>query len=119
MKKIEKYTKQDNFLPQILMQKSVVAGALCAWVRSVEEYHKALKIVRQKIAQKETAEALVQQLEDQFNKAMQDEVEVLEQREAQESEDQAQDQDMEEQQQRSEKAQTQQDDEEEEEQKEV
>ena len=46
MKRIEAYTKQDNFLPQILMKKSLVAAALCAWVRAVEEYHKAFKIIR-------------------------------------------------------------------------
>ena len=76
MKKIETYTKKDNFLPQILMQKSVVAGALCSWVRAVEEYHKALKIVRQKIAKKEAAEAMLAQLEEQL-KAMQDEFALL------------------------------------------
>ena len=63
MKKIEAYTKKDNFLPQILMQKSIVAGALCSWVKAVEEYHKALKVVRPKIAKKEAAEALLKELE--------------------------------------------------------
>ena len=63
MKRIESYTKKDNFLPQILQQKSVVAGALCAWVRAVEEYHKVLNVVRPKIAKKEAAEAYVKQLE--------------------------------------------------------
>ena len=42
MKRIEAFTKRDNFLPQILCQKSLAAGAICAWVRAVEEYHKAL-----------------------------------------------------------------------------
>lgn len=46
MKRIEAYTKKDNFLPQILVQKSLVAGALCAWVRAIEEYHKALQMIR-------------------------------------------------------------------------
>ena len=76
MVKIEAYTKKDNFLPQILMQKSVVAGALCSWVKAVEEYHKALKIVRPKIAKKEAAMALFKQLEDQL-KAMEDEFAIL------------------------------------------
>ena len=76
MKRIESYTKKDNFLPQILQQKSVVAGALCAWVRAVEEYHKALKIVRPKIAKKEAAEAYLKQLEQQL-KDMQDEFAIL------------------------------------------
>ena len=76
MVKIEAYTKKDNFLPQILMQKSVVAGALCSWVKAVEEYHKALKIVRPKIAKKEAAMALLKQLEDQL-KQMEDEFAIL------------------------------------------
>jgi len=62
MKRIEAYTKKDNFLPQILVQKSTVAGAFCAWVRAVEEYHKALKIIRPKIKKKEDAEALLAKL---------------------------------------------------------
>jgi dynein heavy chain len=76
MKRIEAYTKKDNFLPQILMQKSVVAGALCSWVKAVEEYHKALKIVRPKIAKKEAAEALLKDLMAQLQ-AMQDEFALL------------------------------------------
>jgi len=76
MKRIESYTKKDNFLPSILTQKSLVAGALCAWVRAVEEYHKALKIVRPKLAKKEAAEALVAQLQAQLQ-AMQDEFGIL------------------------------------------
>ena len=76
MIKIEAYTKKNDFLPQILFTQSEVAGALCAWVRAVEEYHKALKIVRPKIAKKEAAEALLKQLEEQL-KAMEDEYAIL------------------------------------------
>lgn len=76
IKKIETYTRRDNFLPHILAQKSTVAGALCGWVKAVEEYHKALKIVRPKIAKKEAAEAYLKQLEESL-KAMQDEFQVL------------------------------------------
>ena len=79
MKKIEAYTKKDNFLPQILMQKSVVAGALCSWVRAVEEYHKALKIVRPKIKKKEDAERLLAQLQAELQ-GMADEFAILEAR---------------------------------------
>ena len=50
MERIEEYTRRDDFLPAILLQKSVVAGAFCSWVKSVEEYHKALQIVRNKLA---------------------------------------------------------------------
>ena len=58
------------------MQKSVVAGALCQWVKAVEDYHKALKIVRPKIAKKEAAEALLKDLMSQLQ-AMQDEFATL------------------------------------------
>jgi len=57
MKKVEAYTSMDGFVPKILMQKSVVAGALCSWVKAVEEYFKALGVVRPRIATKEAAEA--------------------------------------------------------------
>ena len=62
MSKIESYTKKDNFLPEYMKKKSVVAGALCLWVRSVEEYNKALKIVIPKRKKKEAAEALLAKL---------------------------------------------------------
>lgn len=76
MKRIEAFTRKDNFLPAILLGKSVVAGALCAWVRAVEEYHKALKVVRPKIKKKEDAEELVRNLEASL-KAMEDEFAIL------------------------------------------
>ena len=59
MKKLEAITKQDNFLPQILMKKSLVAAALCSWVRAVEEYHKGLVIIRPKIEKMEDATRIV------------------------------------------------------------
>ena len=76
MKKIEAFTKKDNFMPQILMNKSHVAGAFCTWVRAVEDYHKALKIIRPRIKKKEDAEALVKQLQEQLQ-AMEDEFAML------------------------------------------
>ena len=48
MSKIAAYTSDPNFLPQIMMQKSIVAGALCSWVKAVEEYHKICLIVKPK-----------------------------------------------------------------------
>ena len=76
MKRIEAFTKKDNFLPQILTQKSEMAGALCAWVRAVEDYHKALKVIRPKLKKKEDAEALVKALQEKLQ-AMEDEFAIL------------------------------------------
>jgi hypothetical protein len=42
LKKIEKYTKMDNFKPEHMMKISSAGASLCAWVRSVEDYCKAL-----------------------------------------------------------------------------
>jgi dynein heavy chain len=62
MSRIESYTKKDNFLPQLMKKKSEVAAALCLWVRSIEEYNKALKIVIPKRRKKEAAEAQLAKL---------------------------------------------------------
>ena len=62
MGRIEGYTKKDTFLPDLMKKKSEVAGALCLWVRSVEEYNKALKIVIPKRKKKEQAEAKLKAL---------------------------------------------------------
>lgn len=57
-----------------MAKKSEMAGILCGWVRSVEEYHKALQIVlpkRKKLEQaiKDLAEkkARLQRLEDEYS----------------------------------------------------
>ena len=60
LKKIEKYTRMDNFKPEHVCKISLAAGALCAWVISLEDYAKALKVVAPKRAKKLYA---VQQLE--------------------------------------------------------
>jgi len=60
LKKIEKYTRMDNFKPEHVTKISLAAGALCSWVRSLEDYSKALKVVAPKRAKKAYAE---QQLE--------------------------------------------------------
>lgn len=93
LKKIEKYTKMDNFQPHYVMKISQAAGALCLWVRSLEDYAKALKIVGPKRAKKAAAEealakkvaflnslevefqklqAKLQELEDTYNKTTSD-----------------------------------------------
>ena len=59
-------------MPQILKQKSYVAGVFCAWVRAIEEYHKALKIASPKLAEKKAAKVYLKKLEQQLQD-MQDE----------------------------------------------
>jgi len=56
LKKIEKYTKQDNFKPAYVERISMAAGALCMWVQSIEDYSKVLKVVAPKRARKAMAE---------------------------------------------------------------
>lgn len=36
IKKVEKFTRQDFFKPEIMMKKSQVAAKLCAWVCAIE-----------------------------------------------------------------------------------
>jgi dynein heavy chain len=63
LKKIEKYTKQDKFQPQFVSKISIAAGALCMWVRSLEDFAKALKIVGPKRLKKQMAqEALAKKI---------------------------------------------------------
>jgi len=73
LKKIEKYTKMEDFQPATVSKVSIAAGALCCWVRSVEDYSKALKVVAPKRAKKLAAEtklaaaiAFLKSLEDEF-----------------------------------------------------
>jgi len=77
LKKIEKYTKMENFQPQFVMKVSIAAGALCQWVRSLEDYSKALKVVapkrqRMKYAQEqlEKKEAMLNELQAEFQKLL-------------------------------------------------
>ena len=55
LKKVEKYTKMESFQPMIVGKVSTAAACLCQWVRSIEDYSKALKIVAPKRAKKEYA----------------------------------------------------------------
>jgi dynein heavy chain len=75
LKKIEKYTRMDNFKPEHVTKISLAAGALCSWVRSLEDYSKALKVVAPKRAKKAYAEeqlrkkmAILEELEAEFQK---------------------------------------------------
>lgn len=64
LKKIEGYTKEADFTPELMMKKSAAASALCTWVRAIEDYAKCLKIVNPKREKKAIAEATVQRLKD-------------------------------------------------------
>lgn len=64
LKKIENYTKDETFTPEYMNKKSAAAGALCTWVRAIEDYAKCLKIVEPKRQKKAIAEATVQRLKD-------------------------------------------------------
>jgi dynein heavy chain len=77
IKKIEAFTKQDKFTPAILAKQSVVAEKLCIWVKAVEDYHKALKIVRPKQEKMRIAKEKLADLEASLN-AMQAEFALLE-----------------------------------------
>ena len=56
IRKVEKYTRQENFQPDYVEKISRAAGALCMWVRSIEDYTKALKVVAPKRQKKAYAE---------------------------------------------------------------
>ena len=56
LKKIENYTKRDDFNVELIQGISKAAGALCLWVRSLEDFSKALKIVAPKRTRKAYAE---------------------------------------------------------------
>lgn len=64
MKKIENFTKEAEFTPELMNKKSAAAGALCTWVRAIEDYAKCLKIVNPKREKKAIAEATVKRLRD-------------------------------------------------------
>jgi dynein heavy chain len=68
LKKIETYTKKDTFKPDFVSGKSFAAGALCLWVRSLEDYSKALKVVAPKRAKKEHALAKLREAEEELAK---------------------------------------------------
>ena len=68
MKAIEKYTRQENFNPAYVSEKSTAAGSLCLWVRSVEDYAKALKVVGPKREKKAYAEEQLRRKIEQMSK---------------------------------------------------
>lgn len=68
LKKIEKYTKKEEFDPMYIQKKSEAAGALCIWVRSMEDYAKALKVVGPKRQKKQFAEEQLAKKIESLNK---------------------------------------------------
>ena len=50
---VKAYTDKEDFLPQIVKQKSVAAAAMCSWVRALVKYSELLAIIRPKIEEKE------------------------------------------------------------------
>lgn len=56
LKKVERYTKMENFQPAYVSKISQAAGALCMWVRSIEDFSKALKVIEPKRKKKAYAE---------------------------------------------------------------
>jgi dynein heavy chain len=75
LQNIEKFTRLESFQPALVSKCNVAAGALCQWVRSLEDYSKALKVVapkraRMAHAQEQLAkkEAMLKELTDEFEK---------------------------------------------------
>ena len=46
IRKIETYTSMECFYPEIIATKAHCCACFCAWVRAIEEYHKAKKCLR-------------------------------------------------------------------------
>jgi len=84
LQRIEKFTRLEGFQPALVSKCNLAAGALCQWVRSLEDYSKALKVVapkraRMAHAQEQLAkkEAMLRELTDELQKLM-DKLNVLE-----------------------------------------
>jgi len=76
LKRIEKFTQKAEFQPNLVTNRSFAAGALCQWVRSIEDYAKALKIVNPKKEKKAAAEAELARMKE-FLARLQSEYSVL------------------------------------------
>lgn len=59
LKKIQKFTKMDEFNYAHMLKISEAAAAMCVWVKAVEEYAQALKVVNPKLEKKNAAMAKV------------------------------------------------------------
>jgi dynein heavy chain len=68
LKRIEAYTKEPTFTPEYMTVKSAAAGALCKWVRAIEDYAKCLKVVNPKRERKALAEANLAKMQEALAK---------------------------------------------------
>lgn len=59
MKRVQKFTKMEDFNFTTMSKSSAAAAALCVWVKAIEEYAQALKVVNPKRAKMEAAMAKV------------------------------------------------------------
>jgi len=56
IKKVEKFTRQDFFKPEIMMKKSLIAAKMAAWVCAIENYAKIQREIEPKKAKLADAE---------------------------------------------------------------
>lgn len=77
LKAVQRFTKMDEFNASQMAKISEAAAALCTWVKAVEEYAQALKVVNPKLEKKNAAmakvaamEAELKEMEDKYNKMM-------------------------------------------------
>ena len=50
LKKLEKFTKMERFMPEYVNKVSMAAGALCAWIRAIESIAKQMILMRSQLA---------------------------------------------------------------------
>jgi dynein heavy chain len=64
--KVQKFTRMESFNEGHMFAISRAAAALCVWVKAIEEYAQALKVVNPKREKKEAAEAKVKAMEEEL-----------------------------------------------------
>jgi dynein heavy chain len=64
--KVQKFTRMESFNEGHMFAISRAAAALCVWVKAIEEYAQALKVVVPKREKKEAAEAKVKAMEEEL-----------------------------------------------------
>jgi dynein heavy chain len=66
LSKVQKYTRMETFQVAHMTKINVAAAALASWVKAIEEFSQALKVVIPKREKKEAAEAKVKLMEEQL-----------------------------------------------------
>merc|ERR1719326_1696454 len=79
LRKMEKYTKDPNFTPKLVMNVSSAAGALCQWVHAMKIYAEVYREVEPKRNRLRNAQEKLDEKEKSLAKARQQLKEVLEQ----------------------------------------